>query len=329
MNAYRPMETQKAEDSSSPTEGAPSEAASSEMENYSLDCHSGDALSISDVSDINSGTRGRIVLIAGDPESGKTSLIAALFQLFLKGPVATYNFAGSRSLVGFDQRCFLARTDSGNPSDEFERTIPNIEKCILHLRVAEDVNDSTEGSNNSADIFFSDISGEEFREAQNNLESCQKLRLLVNADRLVVLVDGAQIQDRSKRQSAKNSARTIIRSALDSGALLSHVPVDVLFTKWDLIEGAGDEGMAASFAEELKEDFLTQFGHRLTSLNFHKVSAVPEKEDFILGWGLDAVFPDWVEHLPEHNFVFSPEQNHEVEAQFDKFDHRKYPSIVE
>jgi len=290
-------------------------------ENTLETCFSGSALTLSEATELTAHDRVRLILIAGDPESGKTSLLASLFQLFLKGPFAEFKFGGSRSLLGFDRRCFLARIDSGNTNHQFERTLHGSEQCLLHLRVTSQ-NREDYPKVKATDLLFSDLSGEEFRSAQDSLDACRGLRLLPNADRFVVLVDGEKIIDLKTRQTAKSSVRNILRSVLDSGSMSPWVPVEVLFTKWDLVEHADDDGRAVKFVDEIESDLRKLFESRLSVLHFNRVSPVPEKGEFKLGWGIESVFPNWVEDLPEHHFKFSPRQLLSVKTQFDEFGNR-------
>src|SRR5258706_16328307 len=73
-----------------------------------------------------------VILFAGTAESGKTTLLATLYLLFQKGPFATFSFAGSRTLVGFERRVHNARLSS-------KLSIPRTERSksseLLHLPV--------------------------------------------------------------------------------------------------------------------------------------------------------------------------------------------------
>src|SRR5688572_22970922 len=47
----------------------------------------------------------RVIVVAGDRDSGKTTLVSALFDKFQEGPFAGYLFAGCRTLRGLERRC--------------------------------------------------------------------------------------------------------------------------------------------------------------------------------------------------------------------------------
>ena len=55
----------------------------------------------------------KFVTIVGEFDSGKTTLICALYDRFLKGGFAGYLFSGSHTLLGFEKRSHHSRVDSG------------------------------------------------------------------------------------------------------------------------------------------------------------------------------------------------------------------------
>jgi hypothetical protein len=76
-----------------------------------------------------------VILFAGTAESGKTTLLATLYLLFQKGPFASFSFAGSRTLVGFEQRVHNARLASNLSKPRTERSKVSE---LLHLRVRKE-----------------------------------------------------------------------------------------------------------------------------------------------------------------------------------------------
>ena len=65
----------------------------------------------------------RVVVLAGPVDSGKTTLLTSLYELFQWGTVADQLFAGSTTLPAFEQRCHLARTVSGGEIADTGRKI--------------------------------------------------------------------------------------------------------------------------------------------------------------------------------------------------------------
>src|SRR5205085_5639270 len=75
------------------------------------------------------------IVLAGPSDSGKTTLLTSLYELFQWRKVEGYAFAGSNTLPAFEERCYLSRRDSGNVTPHTPRTRykgPHPE--YLHLR---------------------------------------------------------------------------------------------------------------------------------------------------------------------------------------------------
>lgn len=247
----------------------------------------GEALTLKESLHITRARRTQLAVIAGAVGAGKTSLIAALFHLFQKGTFAGYLFAGSETLIGFDQRCYLARTASGRLNPDTERTRPGEERQILHLKVRkQDLQTPIQ------DILLSDLSGEDYREAKDSVEECRRLPLLKRADHFVLLIDASQLAQLDSRQRARNEATALLGTCLDAGQIGKFSHVDILLSKWDLVN-TGDEGTMA-FITEMEKLLEQQFAHRVGRVRYTRIAARPQR-GYSLGYGLDSVFPSWVE----------------------------------
>ncbi len=152
------------------------------------DLPTGDKLTVDTCKIVTHATRARMVVIAGREGSGKTTLLASIYDEFQNGPFAGYNFAGSRTLPGFERRCFLSRISSGRQTPDTERSKGAFGETLLHLRVR--VADNSEPIR---DLLFTDLAGEDFRQAMNSTEFCQKLEIVHRADHFVLLIDGEKI----------------------------------------------------------------------------------------------------------------------------------------
>ena len=53
-----------------------------------------------------------VIALVGPQNAGKTSLIAGVYELLQRGPIANYKFAGSSTFHAFEQACHDARRDS-------------------------------------------------------------------------------------------------------------------------------------------------------------------------------------------------------------------------
>jgi hypothetical protein len=264
-----------------------------------------------------------VILIAGAVGSGKTTLIASIFHCFQRGPFAGYLFAGSDTLPGFDERCHLARTASGRSSADTERTKAGVDRKLLHLRVRATYADAP-----IRNLLIADLSGEHYQNAKDSVDECRSLPLIRRADHFVLLVDGAKLVKPDQRQSAKNDAIMLLRSCLDAGQLGQRSLVDVLFSKWDLIDASEDTRENAAYADQVEVSIKQQFESRFSRLRFFRIAARRETGDFPIGYGVAEAFSLWVEDTSE-KVVPTNIKLHELEEmpEFDRYQKRRLPKL--
>ena len=137
------------------------EGATPDVERVGLP--SGDALTPDDVDQFLRWRAATFVTVIGDSHSGKTTLICAIYERFLKGCFAGFGFAGSRTLVALERRSHHSRVDSGRVTPETARTSHLEGLRYFHFAMAQDGY-----PNRRADLLLSDRSGEVYRSARNN-----------------------------------------------------------------------------------------------------------------------------------------------------------------
>jgi hypothetical protein len=238
----------------------------------------------------------RLIVLAGEAKSGKTTLLASLYEKFNDGPFAGYLFAGSKTLFGWERRCHLARVPSGRTSPETERTlVGNIGEPwrLLHLRVRpEDLRSP------ARDVLFSDISAEVFRAIRNSTSECKRQVTLCRADHLVVVIDGAKLVDLALRHEAFHNPAMMLRSCCETGMVTTRSYVDVVISKYDEVRGAADPPAAQQYVDFVQAEFRRRFDGALRRLRFFATAARPRTEVLPYGYGLDSCFPSWVEETP-------------------------------
>ncbi len=263
----------------------------SENENTVKLCH-GEALTISEGYTIAGAKRTQVIIIAGEVGSGKTSLIATLFHCLQRGPFCDYMFAGSKTLIGFDQRCHEARTSSSRAIQTMERTKSGEDRILLHLHLRH-----KEKLQQSVHVLFSDLSGERFRDAKDSIEECRSVPLLQRADHFVLLIDGDRICDIAKRQSAKSETIMLLQRCLDAEQLNNNSLIDLVFSKWDIVDSREDDANTLEFVKTIEVSIREKFFARVGRLRFFRIAARPDtNSDHInLGFGLEAMVPSWFE----------------------------------
>src|SRR5581483_7560910 len=134
------------------------------------DLPKGDAQTAAAAASITRARRTRVIILIGDEESGKTTLLASLYEQFQRGPYAGYLFAGTETFPGLEERCYLSRISAEQQEARTGRTHPGEGMRFLHMQLRP-----MAGTALVQDLLFSDVSGELLRQACESREEAQKL----------------------------------------------------------------------------------------------------------------------------------------------------------
>jgi hypothetical protein len=272
--------------------------------------------------EITAASLTRLVVLAGEAESGKTTLLTAIYEKFNEGEFADLLFAGSITLVGWEKRCHLSRITSGSEKADTERTL-GLKKRLLHLKVRDK---SLAGP--PQDVLFADLSGEVFKLIRDSTDECQRLEMLKRADHFVLLIDGDKLSRIANRHEAQNNSAALLRSCVDAGMVGKNSFVDVVFSKCDLLAKA-DSG-TSDFLKSCKEMIQNRFGTRVGRLRFHQIAARPESGDFEFAHGISGLLRDWVKDSPVFHRSLSLAAHIRPEASmFEKYLFVRFPNFTE
>ncbi|WP_434301398.1 TRAFAC clade GTPase domain-containing protein [Corallococcus exiguus] len=234
-----------------------------------VDLYAGTELGAADAEAVTLRSPAHLVVLAGAAESGKTTVLGSIYERLNQGPFAGFQFAGSRSLLGFEQICHLNRLASGGTRPDTPRTVPSDEAVYYHLALR-----GTEPGARRRHLLLSAISGELFRLAKNSREDCERLTFLHRANTIVVLVDGARLAVPAQRTNAQSEASSILDSFLDAKMVGSQCRVEFVVSKLDLVVDAGQP--AVDFLNRAEEKFEARFRGRVGNLGFRRIAARPE-----------------------------------------------------
>ena len=224
--------------------------------------YSGLPLELPDARALARRNRATVVALVGMIESGKTSLLARLHQLFLAGPIGEYRFAGSRTLWRLEELNWMATVESGVNSPKMPHSSRLYDNSYLHLAVRP------HGSE-ALDLLLNDISGETFEEAIGTQKLCESLAGLSRADHLGLVVDGEALANLALRHDHSAKVKNFLQRVLQSGQVGMRTGVHLIITKLDKL--AGNEAVA----EKLEQDFTKLFASRVGSLSCWRVAARP------------------------------------------------------
>jgi len=217
----------------------------------------------------------RIIVLAGPSESGKTTMLAAIYEKLCRGPFAGVRFAGSQTLWAWEQRCHTLRIRAT------ERTKVTDGQPLLHLCLQNEQN-----AEQTIDVFMTDISGERFEAAVEATDECKKLTLVKRADHFVVCLDGEKLCDSLLRHRIRAEGSKMLRAFIEAGMLGRASSVMVLFTKADVFRKTPD---VYTYIAEIEKEYTSKFQGNFGALRFQVAAAYP----FQAAIGVDDLISRW------------------------------------
>ena len=269
-----------------------------------IDLPSGKELKESSAVALAQSTPVRWIVIAGQASSGKTTLLTSLYELFQWGKIEGCSFAGSKTLVAFEERCHYSRLASDRSSPDTPRTPYSPIANFLHLKVLPPGQVPI-----PIDFLFTDVSGEMFEHARHSTDECKQLIFLKRAATFVLVLDGEKAIRLDRRWAMVEEAKSLLRSCLDSSMLSTDCRVTVVWSKIDYFGiGAGDEGLI-EFRAEVERVFRQTFGPRIAHLAFAEISARPTRAPQLgFGKGLSDLLRGWIRNYSQNEpLLLSPD----------------------
>lgn len=244
-------------------------------------------LTISEAGEITARSEAQVVMFAGEPDAGKTTLIATIYELLSSGVIDGFRFAGSETILAFERACFPSRIASGNVKPDTVRT-RHPRPRFYHLCLRPDV-----AVGPRKHLLLGDVSGETFRRASDDLAEAKKLHILRRVDAFVLILDGDKLRNRKERQDALERATLILRSLLDADVLLRHTLIQVIISKFDCFDP--DDKNMTDFLTHLRREFETKFATLFDRLVIYEIAARPDAKGFDFGHGVREIMGPWLQ----------------------------------
>jgi hypothetical protein len=256
-------------------------------ESHGIGLPSGDLLDVENACRVLRRGASRVIAVVGPKEAGKTTLIASIFELFLRGAVGPFRFSGSRTLYAFERDCHPSRAVSQNVVPKTERTrLTDVRFYHLATRKhGEPV----------VDMLLADRSGEDYRSAADDLSGASGFVEIGRADVVTFLVDGRQLVELTSRSSTASEVLGITQALVDSGAVAGHPRVAIVLTKFDEILRSPDKARTIRDFQNLTARFRAHFGDLFGEIRSFEVAACPSDISLPLGHGVADLFGYWEE----------------------------------
>ena len=180
----------------------------------------------------------RVIAVVAPKDAGKTTLIASVFELFLRGPIGPFQFSGSRTMYAFERACHPSRGVSRNVRPKTERTLlttVNFYHAALS-RLGGPV----------LDLVVADRNGEDYGTAADDASAVEDFVEIRRADTITFLIDGQQLADPVTRNTVGFEMLAIVQALADGGAIEGRPRVALVLTKLDDIERSDNGERARS-----------------------------------------------------------------------------------
>ncbi len=263
----------------------------------------GVAMDIRQIRSVCSRSFTPIVFMAGDISCGKTTLIASLHDAFLFGPLAGYRFAGSKTLLAFEERCFESRAKSEGVEPQTPRTRYESGQQYFHLAVQK----LDDPRMRTQEILFADMSGEFYERSLHSSSEARQLQDLKRAQYLLLLLDGAKLKNIETRQPVRANALSFIRRCMEVGVLTENITLQVLISKWDEVSALSEAEQAdiRNFVTSRINENALGRQVSITPIASRPGLGRPDEKLF----GVRDLFPGWLSALPyslQHRPMPSP-----------------------
>ncbi len=252
--------------------------------------HTGEKLTVSEASRLLNEHPARVVFCAGAQDSGKTTLLARLGEMFRDGSFSRYQFAGSLTLCGFERASWLATITSGSGRPDTPRTRRVENDTFLHLRIRPEDNRDCK-----LDLLISDLAGETFPTAVASREFCTDLGALARADHLVCFLDCERLTDPVLRHPECDNARAFLQRVISVKHQPEVLQVQVVFSRWDYITRHPERAAQEKFCKIVEADFTTRFGDSFAALDFRRIAARPDEGLPPTNADIRLLFAHWLE----------------------------------
>jgi len=276
----------------------------------SIKLFTGRELSFNETSIITNRYDSKLIALIGESYCGKTTLLSEFYINLQKQPLNDLYFAGSKTLLGFENRCFYATSNSNVKTPDTART-QSREFNFLHLALK--IKDQME--NEVTHFLISDVAGERFSLAKNSTALMQELTILKVADFILFIIDGKKLATKATRFLAIEEAKTFIQKALDENIFDSNTKLKIAVSKWDFLHSDS----SFDFADKIERVFKERFESRLGKIEFTKLAARSENASLEAGYGLYDLLKSWkIENINESIFA-TPEIKQSSSRAFYKY----------
>lgn len=228
-----------------------------------------------------------VIAIVGPYDSGKTSLVASLYDLFQSGPIHSAEFVRSRTLHALELASHHSRIASGRAKPDSERT-PVGKAGFYHLDIVPFQ------QANVVTLLLGDRAGEEYRSAGNDIDLVSEFPELARADVITLLADGERLIDLETRHNVPTQIEGMLRAFVEAGVTATTQCVALVLTKLDAVNGSDQATTVHAHFDTLLERLRTRYGQHFAAVEPFEVAAAPRVEGVPRGTGMADLLTFWL-----------------------------------
>ena len=258
-----------------------------EDEGESISLPSGNTLSPTEASGILRQGPARVIAVIGPINSGKTSLIASLYDQFQEGGIEQVEFSCSQTLQAFEHTCHDARAMSRRGTPHTNRT-PLGEVSFYHLEVIGGP------AGEKVALLLGDRSGEEYEAVADDVSVVASFCEVSRSDSLTILVDGERLLG-GERHNLHSNIIMMLQALRDGCGLPKDARLALVLTKLDAVNGVPESTIALRAFQRLFEDVQRLFSDVLKTIESFHVAASPKSNALPRGTGVGALLSFWIE----------------------------------
>jgi hypothetical protein len=266
----------------------------------------GEALSSRGASRIAAQSRATVVVLLGEANSGKTTLLASIYERFGRGKLNGHWFLGSRTLHGFEKRCHRSVYGDG-PGGELDGHTAQDAPPWLHIRTARQ-----ERPERGFELLLGDFSGEfHSRPIADGTRSATDFSALRRADHVGIAIDGGDMARPDRREAQHRFVIDLARGLIkDPEALADPSAISLVVTKWDLVhqDPGGRDAVEDLFGELRGVLFDREVGYIETA-------ARSSIDEFPVGFGVGDLLARWTDR-PALHILHTPPSSDPEPADF-------------
>tara|TARA_R110001599_G_scaffold163952_1_gene353322 strand:+ start:5707 stop:6750 length:1044 start_codon:yes stop_codon:yes gene_type:complete len=246
-----------------------------------------EALSLSTASNVLQNDDSRVICILGPSDSGKTCLIASIYDMFQTWEKSGMEFRHSRSLLAFEKICHDARSESKRGTPHSQRT-PLGEVHFYHLNLCILDNPA------NISLLIADRAGEEYKSASDDISIVDEFVEVHRADTINVLVDGERLIDNAARHNLKIDIAMMLQALKDHAGIKSKPQLAIVLTKFDAVQESTNECRTLSDFDKIRVDLAARLKNYVSSIETFKVAASPKAGNLPRAEGVSSLLKYWL-----------------------------------